>query len=431
MKKYFINKLFIILLLLSSRNAFAEQKLFSNNYLLSGYFNIHYNFAGSASSSNFYNGLRFTGFINFRNASDKFHFVYRSYHFLNFAKTEQFIYSEPYKNFNIFHTAYLELKGIPINELQMRIGRQFPEAEGAASNLIDGIWLRCNLKKWSIIGSAGKIIDIWNGKTESDNFQYLSGLAWESPSLGFSINFLSKNYRDLKDNEISTNVNIKLKENLLIYGNTAFTISNEFSNQADKFYRASLNLTYHRNDSYFSLVASHWQNSFDQIVIEQKTYPLPYWGNYGEQPPSKYQDVRLSVYHSIGKWRIQSTIGLQQGVRSGWIALANLQTPSFFGLNLNGGFQIIQTNFSNLFALEIGASMYIKDVQFRFNYRSRIYKWLPATSVLLYTDNYIDAEIEYGMLKNFYLLFQGGTYIRKLGDESIKPILETSIIYRF
>ena len=431
--KHSMNKGLIVLflLLVLSVFSFAEQKLFSNNLLITGYANVRYGFTGSASSTTSYSGMRLTGSFDVRTASDKFHFVYRSHHFLHFSRPENFIYSEAYKNFNIFNTAYFELRNVLVNGLQVRAGRQFPETEGAAAYIIDGVWARWNRDKWSVLGSAGRPVDIWNGTGSASTFQYLGGIAWNAPALQWSANLMSNKYESINNYELSANIGAKLYENLWIYSNIAYDSGKGFPNQSGTLSRASINLSWHKNNAYFSLMASQWQNPFDQFVIDQKTSSLPYWGNFGAQPPSKYQDVRFTGSYSYGQWRMRGTVGTLQGVRSGWLAQAHLQVPPIFKMRFGGGVQAMRTDFIDLFALEATLSMHLYRMEIRVQSRARLYKWLPDKTGFKYTDNFSSAEIEYPMLKNMYILFKAGIYFRELGNESTKPLIESNILYRF
>jgi len=127
---------------------------------------------------------------------------------------------------------------------------------------------------------------------------------------------------------------------------------------------------------------------------------------------------------------LRGTVAATAGMRSGWMTSAYLIAPTFFGLNVNGGGQAMQSDYIEFYSLDAVVMMQIRDVTLQLQSQTRNYVWLPLASGLRTTDNYSEISAEYPLRRHLFMSAAAGGFFRTLGDEGFKPQFELRLITR-
>ncbi len=391
---------------------------------LKGYLNIRYTYVGSALAVTSYSGLRLTGSFQFSTLSDEIVLKYRSHHWINFERPAGAVLESPFENRHILQTISLETKNLLAPGLRFKIGRIFPEMDYATTPLVDGAWMGWESGGFSILGSAGRMVDFWNGKEDGRDLLAALGVKYRTSSLTAAAGFNSASYAGLNKREIPAGLNILLGKDIWIEAYAGYDLDDR------SLARAGFSFSWRSDSLNLSLTASEWRNPFDQLYLMDKTKNLAYWGLYSQEVPASYKDIRVSASYSWAGWGFRGSAGAMNGIRSGWLGSANILTPDFAGFRLNLGGQAMKTDFIEFYSLDIQVMTQVKDLSLELRSQTRYYQWLPRPSGFHNTDNYSEVSAEYPLLKHFYLSASAGGYFRRLGDESFKLQVELRLIVR-
>jgi len=389
-----------------------------------GYLYILYSYIGSASTSNVYSGLRLTGSFQLSAFSDKITLRYRSQHWINFERTQNSVLESPYENRHIIQIISLEAKNLIANGLRVRFGRIYPELDYGSTPLVDGGSFRWDFGGFSVNGSAGRMVDLWNGTQDGTDLLGAFGLKYRSRGFSASAGISSASYFGLKQKEIPAGFNLELGKSVWAEAYAGYDL--ERSDLA----RAGMSVSWRGESVSFSLNASQWKNPFDQLTLVDKTKSIAYWGLYSKDVPATYRDIRLSGSYGRGSWGVRGSLGYMSGVRSGWLGSGYIALPPLLGVQLTFGGQAMKSDFIEFYSMDVQANAQIQDFALRLESQTRYYQWLPRDSGFHNLDNFSMLTVEYPLLRHFYLSAAGGGFFRKLGNESFKPEVELRLIVR-
>jgi hypothetical protein len=388
-----------------------------------GYLSLRYAYAGSASKDTVYQALRLTGSFELSALSNKVILHYRSQHYFTIQHTKTAIFGSPYENRNIFQTIYLEFRDVIAKGLRVRVGRMFPDMDYASLMLIDGGWLSWDFGKFSLVASAGRTIDYWQGKPDDGKLQFAGGVRYQSENVRVFAGFSSGDYYGLKRTELPAGMYARVGPN------TWFDAYASYDFHARELARAGLSFTWRVDKYNFSLMTTQWRNPFDQLYLADKTINSIYWGDFVNLPVT-YRDVRLSFSTSGKGFGFRGTAGWLGGVRSGWLGNATITLPGLLGFRFSLGGQAMKTDFIQFYSADLIVQKQFGEVLVQVQSQERYYQWQPRASGFHNFDNYTELSVEYPLTRHFYLSLAGGGYFRALGNEAFKPMAEFRIIYR-
>ena len=402
----------------------AQDPPAKKNVFLKGYLNIRYTYVGSALAATSYSGLRLTGSFQLSALSDKIILKYRSHHWVNFERPANSVLESPFENRHIIQTISLETKNLLAPGLRFKIGRIFPEMDYASTPLVDGAWIGWESGGFSVLGSAGRLVDFWNGKQDGQDLAAAFGLKYRSPRFTAAAGFSRASYSGLRMKEIPAGLNVLIGKDIWLEAYGGYDL--EDRNLA----RAGFSFSWRADSLNLSVTASQWRNPFDQLYLVDKTKNLAYWGLYSKEVPATYQDIRIAAFYSRGGWGFRGSVGAMSGVRSGWLGSANVMTPEVFGFRLNFGGQAMKSDFIEFYSLDVRVTTQVRDLSLDLQSQTRYYQWLPRPSGFHNMDNYSELTAEYPLQRHFFLSAAAGGFFRRLGDESFKPQVELRIIVR-
>lgn len=388
-----------------------------------GYLNLRYAYAGSASKDTVYQALRLTGSFELSTLSNKVILRYRSHHYFTIQHNKAAIFDSPYENRNIFQTIYLEFRDLIAKGLRVRVGRMFPDMDYASLMLIDGGWLTWDFGLISLVASAGRTIDYWQGKPDDGKLQIAAGVRYQSENFRVFAGYSAGDYYGLKRSELPAGMYARVGPD------TWFDAYASYDFHAGELARASLSFTWRVDKSNFSLMATQWRNPFDQLYLADKTKNSIYWGDFASVPVT-YRDVRISFSTSGKGLGFRGSAGWMGGVRSGWLGNAYVTFPNILGFRLSLGGQAMKTDFIEFYSADLIVQKQFGEILVQVQSQERYYQWQPRPSGFHNFDNYTELSVEYPLARHFYLNLAGGGYFRVLGNESFKPMAEFRIIYR-
>jgi hypothetical protein len=142
-----------------------------------GYFYARYTYIGSTSAATTYSGFLATGSFQVSAFDEKVSLLYRSQHWMSFARTSSSILESPFENRHIVQTAALETNGIGLPGLKLRLGRFFPEFDYASTPVIDGGTASWDGPGFALKAALGRTVDVWNGgEAMLTSLRYASGV---------------------------------------------------------------------------------------------------------------------------------------------------------------------------------------------------------------------------------------------------------------
>ncbi len=290
-----------------------------------GYLSARYAYVGSSSAATVYSGMRLTGSLQISALSDRIVFKYRSHHWLNFARPEKHFLESAFANRNIIHTGYVETDGLLARGLRARVGRFIPEMDYSSSPVIDGAALAYELRGFTVGGTAGLMIDLWDGRETSNDLLAAAHMRYRTDRVRASAGYQSSAYANIKQREAPAGFNVMLTRRVWLETYAAYDFG--FGETT----RAGVGLSWRGDRGNLSVAASEWRNPFDQLYLLDRSRSLVYSGLYSRPAPSTYRDIRLSGSFGDGGWGARGALSSMAGIRTGWMANAYLMTPSFYG----------------------------------------------------------------------------------------------------
>ena len=389
-----------------------------------GYLSARYAYVGSSSAATVYSGMRMTGSLQLSALSDRIVLKYRSHHWLSFAHTEKHVLESPFADRNILQTVSLETDGLLVRGLKTTLGRFFPDMDYASSPVIDGGALAYERGGFSVGGTAGRMVDVWDGTKESSDILAAGQLRYRTERLRASAGFQSSSYLDVTRREIPAGVTVFLSRSLWLEAYGGYDL--KFKETV----RAGLGLSWRTDSGSLSLSTSQWRNPFDQLYLLDKSRNLPSWGLYAKPVPSTYNDLRVSSSYGRGGWGVRGTLGVMDGVRAGWTASSYLTSPSFFGFRASAGAQGMKSDYIEFYSLDATVMAQVRSVAVQLQTQTRNYDWRSRPSNLHNTDNYSEISAEYPLRRHLYLSAAAGGLFRTMGNEGFKPQAELRLIAR-
>jgi hypothetical protein len=389
-----------------------------------GYLNARYAYVGSSSAATVYSGLRLTGSFRISALSDRIAFVYRSHHWMSFARPDKHVLESAFANRNIVHTGYIEANGLALRGLRARLGRFIPEMDYSSSPVIDGAAVAYEFGGFTVGGAGGLPVDLWDGRETSDNVLASAHVKYRTDRVRLSAGYQQASYLDVEQQEVPVGLNVMLAKRVSLETYAAYDFKFEET------VRAGAALSWRGDRGSLSLAASQWRNPFDQLYQLDKGRNIPYWGLYSERPPSTYRDFRLSGSLARGDWGIRGALSSMAGVRSGWTANAYLMTPSFFGFRANAGAQLMKSDFIEFYSLDAFLMTQVRQLALQAQIQARSYEWLSRPSGFTNRDAYSEISAEYPLHRHLYVSAAAGGFFRTLGDEGFKPQAELRLVAR-
>ncbi len=396
----------------------------SGDLKIKGCLNARYAYVGSSSAATVYSGMRITGSLQLSTLSDKAVLKYRSHHWLSFDRPQNSFLESPFENRHIIQTVSIETDGLLARGLKLRMGRFFPEMDYAASPVIDGGAFAFELGRFSVGGSAGRMVDSWNGKNASGDILSAAELKYRTGRIKASAGFQNASFSGIKGREVPAGFNVILKKDVWLETYAAYDF------EAKELTRTGLSLSLRRGAGSLSLMASQWRNPFDQLSILDKGRNLAYRGFYPQDAPATYRDIDVSGSINRSGWGVRAALGFMSGVRSGWLTSAYLTTPSLLGFNASLGGQSMKSDYIEFSSLDVAVMAQVSDVAVQLESQSRNYEWLPKLSGFRTKDNYSEISVEYPLIKHLSLSAAAGGFFRNLGNEGFKAQAELRLIAR-
>ncbi len=405
--------------------AVAQGNIAPSGVIAQGYINLHYRFIGSAVQATQYNGFHLTGRLRLGFWNDRIRVVYRSHHYIQLSRPEEFIYTEAYRNRHIFHTAYLEIAGLANHHVNVRLGRQYPDVAGVLIHPMDGAWTEVRVGHWQVRAAGGRPIDIWHGAPLSGGVQLCGNVGWTSSRLQWSVGFVHLATEQRTTREIGMQIHWNPRGRVWVFVGGAYDL--EIRDRT----RVTAQVSVRGARVYVSLMASEWRNPWEQLRVYDEVRTLTYFGRFAETPPSTFRDLRAVVGIRTRQWAVRGSFGYMRGVRSGWIATGWVRSPKWKWFRLELGGQAIRSDYTNFYTVDAALITIVRSVQVRVHTQARVYQWLPSRSGFRYADNFTHIEIEWPVSPRLFMRIRGGVIFRQIGDESFKPLLDTLLLYRF
>ncbi len=389
-----------------------------------GYLNARYAYVGLSHAPNKLSGLQLTGFLEASALSDRIVLKYRSHSWLDFEHTSKSVLESPFRSRHVIQSISIEADRLAAGSLDLKLGRFFPEIEYGSSPVIDGGAFTMRRGRFSIDGSAGRAVDLWNGSRQSKDIAATGQLKYRGESVTASAGYQRSSAFGFKQSEVPAGVNVSLKKSIWFETYAGYDLDDRHVA------RAGLSVSWRRDAGSLSLSATQWRSPFDQLYLLARGRSTPFFGLSSKSVPSTYDDVRLSASYGQSSWSIRGSGGSMSGVRTGWTANAYLMTPSWWGFRFSAGAQGMKTDYIEFYSLDALVMRQLRSLSLEVQSQTRNYQLLPRPSGFHNTDNYTELSVEYPLVKHIYMSGAAGVFFRKFGNESFLPQAELRVIAR-
>ena len=394
-------------------------------FKVKGYLYLRYLYVGSAAASSAYSGFLGMGSFRLSAFDDKVSFIYRSHHWMSFARTPSSVLESPYENRHIIQTIAVETNGIGWPGLKVRAGRFFPELDYASTPVIDGGSASWETAGFALRAAVGRVVDLWNGSEDGPGVFAAFQVKVRSRFFAVSAGFNGGALGDVKRRELPAGVSVFLGDRVWAEAYAAYDPARK------ELARAGLSLSWHSDEATFSFSASEWRNAFDQLTLLDKSRTLTTWGLFDQSVPAVYRDIRISGSFSADGWNARGNAGYMGGVRSGWLAGASVSPPDFGGWRFTADVQAMKTDMVEFYAFEGTLAGEIGPLFVELQSQLRSYRWISGSIGDTIVDDYSEISVEYPLARHLYASAGFGGYIRQLGNEGFKPQAEARLIFRF
>jgi hypothetical protein len=389
-----------------------------------GYLNARYAYVGLSHAPDKLSGLQITGSLEACALSDRIVLKYRSHSWLDFAHTPKSVLESPFRNRHVVQTVSLEADRLASGLLDLKLGRFFPEIQYGSSPVIDGGAFTVRRGRFTLDGSAGRAVDLWNGSRQSSALAATGQLRYRGDRVGASAGYQRSSAFGFRQSEVPAGVNVTLKKSIWLEAYAGYDFEDKRAS------RAGLSVSWRRDAGSLSLSATRWRSPFDQLYLLAKSRGVPFFGLSSKSVPSNFDDLRLSASYGASAWSVRGSGGSMSGVRTGWTANAYLMTPSWWGIRASAGAQGMKTDYIEFYSLDALVMMQLRSLGIEVQSQTRNYQWLPRPSGFHTTDNYTELSIDYPLMKHIYASAAAGVFFRKFGNESFQPQAELRLIAR-
>jgi hypothetical protein len=389
-----------------------------------GYLYARYMYIGSTSAATAYSGFLAMGSFQISAFDDKVSLLYRSHHWMSFARTSSSILESPFENRHIVQTAALETNGIGLPGLKLRLGRFFPEFDYASAPVMDGGSATWDGPGFALKAALGRTVDLWNGGEDGPNLFAAFQVKVRSRRFSASAGFNTGAFEDVKRRELPAGINVFLSEKVWAEAYAAY------DPERNELARAGLSLSWHSDTAMVTFLASEWRNPFDQLTLLDKSRSLTTWGLFDQAVPAVYRDIRISGSYSVGGWNLAGNADYMGGIRSGWMAGASVSPPDFSGWRFTACGQVLKTDMVEFYSIDGTIAGELGPLFIQIQSQLRTYRWISGSGAEYILDDFSEVSVEYPLARHLYASAGFGGFIRQLGNEGFKPQAEARLIFR-
>jgi hypothetical protein len=389
-----------------------------------GYINARYAYVGLSHAPDKLSGLQITGSLEACALSDRIVLKYRSHSWLELEHTPKSVLESPFRSRHVLQSISIEADRLAAGLLDIKLGRFFPEISYGSSPVIDGGAFTVRRSRFSLDGSAGRAVDLWNGSHESSELAATGQLRYRGDRVNASAGYQRSSAFGFKQNEVPAGVNVTLKKSIWLEAYAGYDFEDKRAS------RAGLSVSWRRDAGNLSLSATRWRSPFDQLYLLAKSRSAPFFGLTSKSVPSNFDDLRLSASCGASSWSVRGSGGSMSGIRTGWTANAYVMTPAWWGIRASAGAQGMKTDYIEFYSLDALVMMQLRSLSLEVQSQTRNYQWLPRPSGFHTTDNYTELSLDYPLMKHIYASAAAGVFFRKFGNESFQPQAELRMIAR-
>jgi hypothetical protein len=387
-----------------------------------GYINARYAYIGLSHAPNKLSGLQITGSFEACALSDRIVLKYRSHSWIELEHTPKSVLESPFRSRHVVQSISIEADRLAAGALDIKLGRFFPEIQYGSSPVIDGGAFTVRRSRFTLDGSAGRAVDLWNGSHQSSELAAAGQLRYRGDRVGASAGYQRSSAFEFKQSEIPAGVNVTLKKSVWLDAYAGYDFEEKRAS------RAGLSVSWRRDAGSFSLSATRWRSPFDQLYLLAKSRSAPFFGLSSKNVPSNFDDLRLSASYGRSSWSVRGSGGSMSGVRTGWTANAYVTTPSFLWVRCEVGAQGMRTDFVEFYSYDALVMSQLGSLSIQVQSQTRSYRWLPQPTGKRTTDNYTELSLDYPLVKHIYASAAAGVFFRKFGNESFQPQAELRMI---